>query len=348
MSVTVSPFGTYPDGREINLYTITNKNGMQAAVTNIGAAMVRVICPDGDGKLADVILGFDSGEAYLNNPSFFGAVIGPNANRIGGASYCLDGVTWQLDANDGANNLHSHKEKGWHKRLWEAAVFDNGVTFSLEDTDGNLGFPGNKKVSVTYTLDGENALKLHYHGSSDKRTILNLTNHTYFNLDGHDSGSIERHVLQLAASRYTPADSGSIPTGSIARVEGSPMDFKKPKPIGREIGEPFPQLRYAGGYDHNWVIDGWDKTLRHFATLKAPVSGRVMRAYTTLPGVQFYAGNFIEEQAGKAGAAYGFRSGMCLETQYFPDSANKPDFPGAVFGEGEDYDSVTVYRFGTQ
>lgn len=346
MAVTVTPFGTYPDGREIKLYTISNKNGMQAAVANIGAVLVRLTAPDRDGAMADLVLGFDKGEDYLENGCFFGAVIGPSANRIGGASFCLDGVTYSLDVNDGTNNLHSHREKGWHKRLWEARYTDDSVTFSLEDEAGNMGFPGNKKVSVTYTLDEENALRLHYHGTSDCRTILNLTNHTYFNLDGHGSGSIEGHELRLAAARYTPADAGSIPTGELREVKGTPMDFTVSKQIGRDIGAAFDQLTFAGGYDHNWVIDGWDGKLRHFATLRVP-SGRMMEGYTTLPGVQFYAGNFIDEQTGKDGASYGFRSGMCLETQYFPDAIHKPEFPGAVFGEETEYDSVTVYQFST-
>ena len=346
MAVTVTPFGTYPDGREIKLYTISNKNGMQAAVANIGAVLVRLTAPDRDGAMADLVLGFDKGEDYLENGCFFGAVIGPSANRIGGASFCLDGVTYSLDVNDGTNNLHSHREKGWHKRLWEARYTDDSVTFSLEDEAGNMGFPGNKKVSVTYTLDEENALRLHYHGTSDCRTILNLTNHTYFNLDGHGSGSIEGHELRLAAARYTPADAGSIPTGELREVKGTPMDFTVSKQIGRDIGAAFDQLTFAGGYDHNWVIDGWDGTLRRFATLKSASSGRGMEAYTTLPGVQFYAGNYIDRQNGKAGAVYDFRSGLCLETQYFPDSVNKPAFPDCVFGGEREYDSVTVYRFG--
>lgn len=348
MAVTVTPFGTYPDGREIKLYTISNKNGVQASVTNIGAALVRLKAPDRDGAMADLVLGFDRGEDYLKNGCFFGTVIGPNANRIAQASFSLDGTTYKLDVNDGVNNLHSHREKGWHKRLWEVEKTDNSVTFSLEDEDGSMGFPGNKKASVTYTLDDENALRLHYHATSDRRTVLNLTNHTYFNLSGHDSGSIEGHELWLSASRYTPADAGSIPTGEILPVEGTPMDFTVSKPVGRDIGADFQQLAFAGGYDHNWVIDGWDGTLRHFATLKSPATGRCMEAYTTLPGVQFYAGNFIDRQTGKEGAEYDFRSGLCLETQYFPDSVNKPGFPDCVFGGEREYDSVTVYRFGCQ
>lgn len=332
MAVKVTSFGTYPDGRAINLYTISNGKGMEAAVSNIGAALVRLLVPDREGIPADVVLGFDRGEDYLDNGCFFGTVIGPNANRIAGASFCLEGNTYGLDANDGANNLHSHREKGWHKRLWEAECGEDSVTFFLEDGDGSMGFPGNKKASVTYTLDEDNALRLHYHAASDCPTILNLTNHTYFNLNGHGCGSIEGHELWLAASCYTPADAGSIPTGEIAAVKGTPMDFTVSKQVGQDIGADFEQLVFAGGYDHNWAIDGWDGTVRHFATLKAPGGGRIMKAFTTLPGVQFYAGNFIEEQAGKDGAVYDFRSGLCLETQYFPDSANKPAFPGGVSG----------------
>ena len=345
MSVTVSSFGACPDGGEIKLYTISNKKGMQVSVANIGAALVRVMAPDRDGNMADVVLGFDRGEDYMKNPSFMGVVVGPSANRIAGAAFTLDGADYKLDVNDGVNNLHSHKEKGWHKRLWDSAAEGNGVTFTLEDEDGNLGFPGKKRAAVTYLLDEENALTVHYHGLSDRRTILNLTNHTYFNLDGHDSGSIEGHELWLGASRYTPADAGSIPTGEIAEVKDTPMDFTVSKRVGRDIGSDFDQLRFAGGYDHNWVIDGWDGRLRHFATLKAPASGRVMEVYTTLPGVQFYAGNFIERQSGKGGAVYDYRGGMCLETQYFPDSIHKQEFPSCVFGGDREYDCMTVFRF---
>ena len=346
MSVETTSFGKYRDGRNILLYTISNGKGMQAAVTNMGAALVKLLVPDRDGKTADVVLGFDGGEDYFDNDSFFGTVVGPNANRIGKASFQLGDVTYQLDKNDGENNLHSHKENGYHKQLWNGEVNDDSVIFTLEDRDGSMGFPGNKIISVTYTLDGENGLTIHYHGTSDKLTVLNLTNHTYFNLDGHDSGRIEGHELWLGASRYTPVVPGSIPTGEIAPVAGTPMDFTTFKRVGQEIDAPFDQLEFCSGYDHNWVIDGWDGSLRHFATLIAPVSGRVMKAYTTLPGVQFYAGNFISEQKGKDGMTYGPRMGLALETQYFPDSANKPAFPSCFFGEGREYDSVTVYRFG--
>ncbi len=346
MAVTKSVFGKSPEGKEISLYTLSNSKGMKAEVTDLGAILVRVLVPDATGKVDDLVLGFDNGESYYANNSFFGTVIGPCANRTGGAEYTLDGVTYQLDKNDGANNLHTHKQLGFHKRLWDAQTGENSVTFSLEDEDGHLGFPGNKKVSVTYSLSEENELTLHYHAASDKKTIFNLTNHSYFNLDGQGAGSIEEHELWLGASHFTPVVQGSIPTGEVRTVIGTPMDFTKSKKIGRDIREDYEQLLLTGGYDHNFVIDGWDGTLRHMATVKAPKSGRVMKVYTTLPGVQFYAGNFIGVETGKEGATYGKRCGFALETQYFPDTIHHENFPSYVFGgENGDYDSVTVYKF---
>lgn len=349
MAITVKTnvFGKYTDGQDVMLYTIANDNGMEVAISCLGAAIVKLIVPDGLGRKDDLVLGFDSAEEYLSNPSFFGVVIGPSANRIGKAKYSIDGVEYQADVNDGENNLHSHIEKGYHKLLWNASVLENGVKLELEDTDGNMGFPGNKKLSVTYELSEDNALTLHYHATSDKKTILNLTNHTYFNLDGHASGKILDHELWMGASCFTPADSASIPLGEIAAVAKTPMDFTTAKKVGKDIAADFGQIKFGGGFDHNWVIDGWKDNgeLIHFATVKAPKSGRIMKAYTTLPGVQFYAGNFIAEQSGKDGASYNARNGLCLETQYYPDSINKPQFPSCVFGEGREYDSVTVYSF---
>ena len=346
MSVEKQLFGKSPKGQDVFLYTITNAKGMKASVTNVGAVLVSLLVPDQNGKTADVVLGFDKAEDYFDNPSFFGAVIGPSANRIGGATIEIDGQKYQLDVNDNKNNLHSHKEKGYHKQLWTTVTGENSVTFSLEDTDGNMGFPGNKKVEVTYSLSDDNQLKLAYRASSDKKTILNLTNHTYFNLDGHDSGSIEEHEICINASHYTPVVAGAIPTGEIAAVSGTPMDLTVSQKVGKEIDADFEQLKLAGGYDHNWVIDGWDGTLKHIATVKAPRSGRVMKAYTTLPGVQFYAGNFIDSQEGKEGVVYSKRHGLCLETQYFPDTIHHDNFPSCVFGgEAGQYASVTVYEF---
>lgn len=345
ISITKRKFGTDAQGREVMLYTLENQNGMKAEVTDLGAVLVNLYVPDREGRLEDVVLGFDSAAGYLDNGSFFGATIGPSANRIGGARFEIDGVTYTLDVNDGPNNLHSHMDKGYHKQLWEAQVGTDCVTFTVRDTDGNMGFPGNKELRVTYTLDENNGLSLHYHGVSDKKTVLNPTNHTYFNLNGHKSGSIEGHQLQLLASHYTPVVEGAIPTGEIADVVGTVMDFTQPKTVGKEIGENFPQLLLTQGYDHNWVVDGWDGSLRQIAVLTAPESGRRMTVSTTLPGVQFYAGNCISPQSGKEGASYKKRDGLCLETQYFPDSIHQPGFPSCVFGEGREYDSTTVYRF---
>lgn len=347
MAITVETknFGKSRDGRDIILYTMKNAKGMEASVMNLGAVLVELKVPDTDGSVEDVVLGFDSGEKYYSNPSFFGAVIGPHANRIGGASFVLDGVDYHLAVNDNQNNLHSDFQKGYHVQLWEAEMRSDGVTFSLQDADGNMGFPGNKRIEVTYTLDEENGLTLRYHGSSDKRTILNLTNHSYFNLEGHAAGKIEGHVLWLKADSYTPVAAGAIPTGEIASVKGTPMDFTTEKVVGQEIDADMEQLRITGGYDHNFVITGADGSLQHIATVKAPKSGRVMKVYTTLPGVQFYAGNFIDEQTGKGGVIYNKRHGLCLETQYYPDTVHHDNFPSCVFGGGKDYDSVTVYRF---
>ena len=344
MTIEETLFGTNSDKTEVKLYTLTNAGGMSISVSNLGAALVKVLVPDKNGVKADVVLGFDRAEDYLDNPSFFGVVIGPSANRIAGAAFEIEGKQCRVDVNDGENNLHSHRDQGYHKRLWKARAEGQSVTFTLQD-DGSMGFPGKKEVSVCYTLTEENELKIHYHGTSDRKTILNLTNHTYFNLDGHDSGRMEEHELWLGASCYTPVVPGAIPTGEIAAVAGTPMDFTTSKTVGKEIHMDFEQLELTGGYDHNWVIDGWDGSLRHFATVTAPGSKRVMKAYTTLPGVQFYAGNFIGEQKGKDGVNYAPRMGLCLETQYFPDSIHHSNFPSCVFGEGTEYDSETIYQF---
>lgn len=345
MSITKEVFGTAKSGETIYKYYITNSKGMKAGVINYGANLVNLYVPDSEGKLADVVLGFDILEPYFVNDSFLGALVGPNANRIGGASFELEGERYALDVNDGKNNLHSHLELGYHKRIWQVQEGDNSVTFSLEDQDGSMGFPGNKKVSVTYTVTEDNELKLQYHASSDKNTIINLTNHAYFNLAGHNQGKIYDHKMKLNASHYTPVVAGAIPTGEIATVQGTPFDFLTEKRVGDDIEADHEQLKLVGGYDHNWVVDGADGSLREIAQVTEETTGRKMKVFTTLPGVQFYAGNFISKQVGKEGTEYGPRSGLCLETQYFPDTANQSKFPSAVFGPGKDYDSITVYQF---
>lgn len=338
-------FGKTKSGIEIYRYWLENTKGMRAGIINYGAVLVNLFVPDRNGNVADVVLGFDELEPYFDNGSFFGAVIGPNANRVGGASFVLNGKSYQLDVNDRQNNLHSHRDLGYHKRVWEVSEEEDGVRLSLEDGDGSMGFPGNKKIRVTYRLTEDNGLRILYEAFSDKDTIINLTNHTYFNLAGHDQGQICDHVLELKASAYTPVTQSLIPTGEIASVKGTPFDFLQAKRVGDEIDADDQQLKIAGGYDHNWVLDGESGTIRQFASVTEPVSGRCLKAYTDLPGVQFYAGNFIGRQTGKGGAVYDVRSGLCLETQYFPDTANKPTFPKAVFGPDRAYKSTTIYQF---
>lgn len=337
-------FGKVGD-REVFLYTLENSKGVKAVVSDFGALIVRICAPDQKGDLEDVCLGYDTLEEYFGNRCFFGAVIGPNANRIGNAQYTLNGVTYQLDVNDGANNLHSHKELGIHKRVWDAQEKDGGVLFTLAMKDGELGFGGNKTFSVLYEMTEDNALRITYDADSDQDTVINLTNHCYFNLDGHGAGSIEGHRLQLLAASYTPADAGSIPYGEIAPVAGTPMDFTQVHTIRERIDADFDQLKMAGGYDHNWVCDNYDGSVRKIAVLTNASGSRTMEVYTDLPGVQFYAGNFITPQSGKGGVTYGRRSGLALETQFFPDTPNKPQFPSSVFGPEKHYHTTTVYRF---
>ena len=320
---------------------------MTAEVTDFGAILVNLLVPDKKGNIDDIVLGYDNVEKYFENGCFFGATIGPSANRIDNASFEIDGTKYQLAVNDGTNNLHSDAEKGYHKRLWTAVADENAnsVTFSIDDEDGSMGFPGNKKVQVTYTLTNDNELKLTYHVSSDKKTLVNMTNHTYFNLAGHKSGNIEKHQLWINAFHYTPVFERLIPTGDLAPVVGTPFDFREMKVIGNDIDADDEQLKYGQGFDHNFVIDGYDGTMRKVAAVYEAESGRTMEVYTDLPGIQFYAGNCITPQPGKDGAYYIKRSGLCLETQTFPNSINEEHFHDVVFGPERDYDTTTIYKF---
>ena len=345
MGVTVKNFGKTTAGVETQLYMIENKNGMKAGVTNFGAILVNLFVKGADGRERDVVLGFDSVEGYLDDGNCFGATVGPIANRTANAKFEVNGVTYQMDVNDNANNLHTSHTEGFQKRVWDASYDESSVTFSLVKKDMEMGHPGELKVAVTYTLTDDNELKIHYHADTDKETIINMTNHTYFNLDGHDSDEIYDELLWMKASHYTPVVKGAIPTGEIAPVAGTPMDFTTAKKVGQDIYSDFEQIGLVGGYDHNWVVDDWNGELQLIAKVEDKKSGIVMDTYTDLPGVQFYAGNFVGKDICKGGVLYGPRKGLCLETQYFPNSANEANFPRPLYGPDKAYDTTTVYKF---
>ena len=342
-------FGRTINGDDITLYTITNAKGMQAAVTDFGAILVRLCVPNDKGQIADVVLGFDRAKDYFVNGSFFGATVGPVANRTADATFTLNGTIYNLAVNDNANNLHSDIQRGLHKELWSAEADEdkNAVTFTVSSVDGYLGFPGNRSFKVTYTLDDENGLSISYEAETDKDTMINLTNHSYFNLKGHDCGkSIEDEVVWIDADGYTPVVMGAIPTGEIASVKGTPFDFTSEKPVSRQVDDDNKQLGLVGGYDHNFALNGYEKgKLRKVAYLKDTEAGRTMEVYTDLPGMQLYSGNSISPEIGKDGAVYRRRSGICFETQYFPNSANDKAFIAPLVKAGEVYRTTTVYRF---
>ena len=342
-------FGTTKDGKEALLYTLSNKNGMEISVTDYGAHLVSVLVPDKDGKKRDVVLGFDSVTGYETDGSHFGATIGRNGNRIAGAAFELHGKTYQLAKNENNNNLHSGPD-GYDYRLWNVEeADDSAVTFVLMSPDGDQGFPGNFEVSVTYTLTDENAVEIHYEGSCDQDTVVNMTNHSYFNLAGHDAGSIENQTLVLKAEQFSPViDSASIPTGEHAPVQGTPMDFTEMKPIGRDIQEDYQALKYGNGYDHNWALNHPAGELSLSAKAEDEKTGRTMEVYTDLPGVQFYTANSLKTEHGKNHAVYTPRCGYCFETQYFPDAINKPEFASPVVKAGEEYKTTTIYKFGVK
>ena len=347
MSITTRSFGKTAKGEEVTLYRIENANGFAAEVTDFGANLVSLYVADRDGHFDDIVLGFDDVKGYAFNPCFFGSTIGRSANRIAKASFSLNGVTYNLEKNDGENNLHSHFDDCFNKKLFKAAILENenAVKFSVFSPDGDQGFPGNVNASVIYRVTDSNALELEYEATTDADTLYNVTNHSYFNLSGHASGSAMDHKLWLNAKHYTPTFPGSIPTGEIASVAGTPLDFTQPTRIGDRIDEDFEQLRLAGGYDHNFVVDTTGTKVEQIAILSDEKSGRRMSVYTDLPGVQFYAGNFIATQTGKGGVTYSKRCGVCLETQYFPNAINEPAFKRPVLKAGETFHSITKYKF---
>lgn len=341
-------FGILKDGTELNLYIFSNKNEMTMTLTELGASLVSLNVKDKNGEMRDVVLGYDTPQEYVDNTCFFGTVIGRSGNRIDKGCFTINGKTYQMDINDNENNLHSGNN-GYDNRKWMVKAVDeekNSITFSLDSPDGDQGFPGNFQVEVTYTLTDDNEIVLSYSGISDADTVANLTNHSYFNLGGHDSGSIEDHLLMLNAPAYTPVrDAQAIPTGEIASVKGTPMDFTTAKKIGQDINADFEQLKFGGGYDHNYVLSAKSGQMKKMAEAYCEKSGIGMEAFTDCCGVQFYAGNFITPQNGKGGAMYGKRSGFCLESQYYPNSVNQEGFASPILKAGEKYATTTSYRF---
>ncbi len=352
MGIVKESFGTTPDGEAVDIYTLTNANGLRARIMTYGAIIVSLEVPDRNGKLADVVLGFNTLDEYLKGHPYFGAVVGRYGNRIAGGTFTLDGTTYTLVKNNNENHLHGGT-KGFDKVVWTAQELADGDVVSLEmsylSTDMEEGYPGNLSLTVTYTLTNENELNVAYRATTDKATVLNVTQHSYFNLAGEGEGDILNHQVMLNADRFTPVDASLIPTGELRSVEGTPFDFRTPMAIGARINDDNEQLRFGGGYDHNFVLNSNDGSLALAARVHEPTTGRVMEVYTTQPGIQFYVGNFLDGTTiGKAGKAYKHRYGFCLETQHFPDSPNKPDFPSVVLRPGKTYDEVTVFKFSAQ
>ena len=342
-------FGKLPDGSAVDIYTLTNARGASASITTYGGRVVTLKMPDKKGTFADVVLGFDSLDGYLAENPYFGALVGRYGNRIGKAQFTLDGKVYKLAANDGPNTLHGGK-KGFDKVLWTASDVSTTDTPALEvkyiSKDMEEGYPGNLTCIVTYSLTAQNELKIDYKATTDKDTVLNLTNHSYFNLAGAGEGDILAHHMMIAAGKFTPVDKTLIPTGELKSLDGSPLDFRKATAIGDRIDKDDEQLKFGKGYDHNYCLDAGQGALTRAVMVHEPSSGRAMEVLTTQPGVQFYTGNFLDGTLkGKGGKVYGHRTGFCLETQHFPDSPNKPSFPTAELKPGEEYKHTTVYRF---
>jgi aldose 1-epimerase len=346
-SIEQQIFGQMPDGRTVELYTLANDHGVEATIMSYGGTLVSLLAPDRDGVRADVVLGFDEFAPYLSDHPYFGSLIGRYANRIAGASFTIEGKNYRLSANDGRNHLHGGRI-GFDKILWEAAPADSpeGPQLALNHFSraGEEGYPGDLAVKVIYTLTAQNELRLDYSARTDQTTVINLTNHSYFNLAG--AGTIHGHILRLAAERYLPVDEGLIPLGEQRSVRSTPFDFTGPRSIGSGISADEAQLRLAGGYDHCWVLAQQSAACTLAAELYEPMSGRALTLFTTQPGIQVYTGNFLDGGIrGKRGQRYGRHSGLCLETQHFPDSPNQPTFPTTILRPGEMYRETTVYRF---
>lgn len=348
--VSMAPFARTPDGQVVNMITLRNDNNLEIHVLTYGGIIMSLKTPDRSGQLDDVVLGFDTLAPYLDKSPYFGAIIGRYGNRIAKGRFTLDGTTYQLPINNGPNSLHGGTT-GWDKKVWNAEPFQDplvGVKLSYTSKDGEEGYPGTVKAEVTYTLTEDNRLIIDYHATTDKPTVINMTNHTYWNLAGGKASDILGHILTINADRYTPVDSTLIPTGELASVEGTPFDFRTPTAIGARIDDDNQQLKYGPGYDHNFVLNRQGAGLSLAARVTEPITGRTLEVQTTEPGLQFYSGNFLDGTlTGKGGRVYGHRSGFCLETQHFPDSPNHPNFPSTVLRPGQEYKSETIYTFGT-
>lgn len=328
-------------------YSLKNNSGMEVRITNYGATVTSIKVPDRNGEIADVALGYNRVEDYINaiDRPYFGSTIGRYGNRIARGKFTLDGEEYTLATNNDEHHLHGGN-MGFDKVVWQARQTENRLELSYLAKDGEEGYPGNLQVRVTYTLTDADELKIEYFATTDKATPVNLTNHTYFNLAGEGSDTVNDHVLMINADVFTPVDSGLIPTGELRPVEGSPFDFREPKPIGRDLEQDDPQLEYGAGYDHNWVLNKGNGGLNLAATLYDPQSGRFMEVFTEEPAMQFYGGNFLDGRlVGKSGRPYKHRSGLCLETQHSPDSPNQPAFPDTILRPQEEYRTATVYKF---
>ena len=338
-------FGRLPDGRTVYLYSLKNANGMSAQVMNYGATLTSVKVADNTGRISEVTLGFDSLQGYIDHPRL-GSIVGRYGNRIGGGKFTLNGQTYELAVNNGPNHLHGGKE-GFDKKIWKAEPFvgkeGEAVKFTYVSPDGEENYPGELTVSVTYTLRPDNSLKIDYRAVTTKPTVLNLTNHAYFNLEDGGSSDVLDHVIKINATHYTPIDENKIPTGELAPVEGTPLDFRRPQAIGARLHDAHPQLLIAGGYDHNFAVEGGGMKL--VATVFEPQSGRVLNVVSDQPGVQFYTANFMNGFKGRNGALYQPFHGFCLETQHYPDSPNHDHFPSTVLNPGETFQSTTLYKF---
>lgn len=348
MNISKQPYGQTADGQSVDLYTLTNAAGVELGVTNFGGIITSLRVPDRAGAMGDVVHGFDRWDGYLRGHPFFGALVGRYGNRIARGKFTLNGVEYSLALNNGPNALHGGL-KGFDKVAWQANAISTdagpGLVLRYLSRDGEEGYPGNLSVVVTYVLADPAELRISYSANTDKDTVINLTNHSYFNLAG--GGDILGHEVQLFADQFTPVDANLIPTGVLQDVSGTPFDFRTPTAIGARINDAHEQITRGGGYDHNFVVRGPMGALRPAARATEPMTGRALEVFTTEPGVQFYTGNFLDGSlTGKRGAVYARRSGFCLETQHFPDSPNQPGFPSTVLKAGETYRSTTVFRFG--